>query len=212
MKSIFSSFLFTLLITNISFAQPIKGTYVIGGGVSINYNKTPTLSYSSERTSFSISPSFGRFVSEKYQLEGGLGYSFQHQTNNINQEYFVSQNIHSFSIKFGITRYFPIADRFFFTLGANIIPAYGVANSNSVLLGVETNNKVSNISGTLNVSPGLTYFINNKWMLYSYIGLMNYEITHYNESEQTEHNFFASISANSFGLGVRYILGNKTNP
>lgn len=210
MKSIIIGSIFTLFITCISFAQPIKGTYVLGGSAGVSFNKSPSDLYKLQRTHFTLSPSFGKFISEKYQLEVGLGYTRQNQLHETDSDNFSRQTSHSLSIRFITTRFFPIADKLYFTLGAAVIPAYVTTRTKSKSFGVEDNIESNSIAARLNISPGLTYFINNKWMLYSYMGVLNYGITYDTDSKLIGHNFYANVTANSFGLGARYIIGMKT--
>ncbi|MFT7344394.1 MAG: hypothetical protein ACI9XP_000978 [Lentimonas sp.] len=212
MKHIITASIFTLFFTCISFAQLTKGTYVLGGSASFSFNKTPSQNYKSQRTSFTISPGFGKFISDKYLVEGGLGYTRLSQILESDSENFSRQTSHLLSIRFGATRYFPIADQLYFTIGASISPAYAISIAEFESNGVEQSMESNNISGRLQISPGLTYFINKKWMLYSYMGMLNYEITYNTSSKLIGHNLYANLSANSFGLGARYIIEAKNRP
>ncbi|MFT6138482.1 MAG: hypothetical protein ACJAUJ_001576 [Salibacteraceae bacterium] len=210
MKSIFTGLILTLFITWNSSAQLTEGSYVLGGSAGVSFSKSPHEVYNLQRTSFSVTPNFGKFISKKYLLEGGLGYTFQRNNNQFGFGNFSRQTSHFFSVRFGATRFFPIVDELYFTLGATVIPAYVISRSESESEGVIMEDRSNMISARLNIAPGLTYFINKKWMLYTYVGVLNYEITHNSSTNLTGHNFYANVSANSFGVGARYILGEKT--
>lgn len=208
MKSIIITSIFTLFFACISFAQPTEGTYVVGGHANFGYSKPQSDLVKSQRTNFTISPSIGKFISEKYQISFGLGYSHHNRKEETSSGSYFKQTAHSFSIRFATTRYFPIADKLYFTLEAAIIPSYDVNLSETEYAGIE--NKSNNISARLNISPGLTYFINKKWMLYSSIGILWYDASYNTKTELTGHQVSFSVSPNSFGLGARYIIGAKT--
>jgi hypothetical protein len=210
MKSIFTGLIFTVFISCNSFSQLTEGSYVLGGGVGFSFSKTPGEVINRERTSASITPNFGKFVSKKYLLEVGLGYSYQNRTNQYNSDYFFSQTSNLFSIRFGATRFFPLVDRLYFTLGASIAPAFINSVSETESSGNFLEDESSSFSASLNIAPGLTYFINKRWMLYTSVGVLNYEISHNTSTNLTGHNFYANVSANSFLVGARYILGKKT--
>ncbi|MFT5860997.1 MAG: hypothetical protein ACI865_003115 [Flavobacteriaceae bacterium] len=212
MKFIITSLIFTLFIACISFAQPISGTYILGGSGSVSFNKSPSETYNLNSIRFGISPSIGKFISEKYVMEGGLGYSgyTQNQINLADPSDFSRFSSHSFSLRFGITRFFPITDKLYFTLGTAIVPAYVFERLESESIGGPTSTDSKKYTGRFVISPGLTYFINDNWMLYSYMGVLNYEIGYDSEKELFGHSFYARLSANSFGIGARYILMGKT--
>lgn len=208
MKTIIITLIFTFFITCVSFAQPTEGTYVVGGHANFGYSKPQSDLVKSQRTNFTISPSIGKFISEKYQIAFGLGYSHSNRKEEMSSGSYFKQTAHSFSIRFATTRYFPIADKLYFTLEAAITPSYDVNFSKTEYIGVE--NQSNNISARLNISPGLTYFINKKWMLYSSIGVLWYDASYNTETELIGHEIQTSLSPNSFGLGARYIIGAKS--
>lgn len=207
MKSILFAFLF---IAAFSYAQPVKGTFVIGGNASFNFSQLPSSTGKLQNTNFSISPGIGHFISSKFLLEYGLSYRIMSTFNSTNQNINSRTNNSNYSIKFGLTRYFQIAEKLYFTVGTYVLPTYEVSSLKNTTFGVETTSRATAFIGSINVSPGLTYFINQKWMLYSYVGVMNYDIKFNLTNDIVSHNFNANISFNSFGLGVRYILGQGT--
>lgn len=210
MKSIFTGLIFTVFISCNSSAQLTKGSYVVGGSASFSFSKSPDDINSRESKTGSITPNFGKFVSEKYLLEVGLGYAYENRSFQFGNDYFNRQTSNLFSIQFGATRFFPIADQLYFTLGASITPAFKISKSETESNGNFFDEESSTISAKLNIAPGLAYFINKKWMIYSFVGALNYEVDHNTSSNLTGHEFYVNVSANSFGLGARYILGKKT--
>ena len=59
------------------------------------------------------------------------------------------------------------------------------------------------------IAPGISYFINDKWMLNTTIGSLNYSINYRRYSEDKFHNFGYSFSSTPINLGVRYLLGGS---
>ena len=63
----------------------------------------------------------------------------------------------------------------------------------------------------MNIAPGLSYFLNRKWMLYTYVVVLNYGLNYNLDTDEIGHNLYLNLQANSFGIGVRYVLGKGTN-
>jgi hypothetical protein len=102
-----------------------------------------------------------------------------------------------------------MADKLYFTLGANIAAGYSSSHSETVIFGASTETESADVSGSINVSPGLSYFINKKWILHSSVGLMSYQASSRVDSKFTDHRFSMFGSSNSFVLGVSYVLGTN---
>jgi hypothetical protein len=113
MKSIlFNAFLFVSFIAN---AQFMKDDKFIGGTFYATVQKSSNGSNSEGNySSCTLSPSGGFFLNDKYAIGGGIGYSVTRQKYeydpDVNQEYRINAvEVHAFA-----SRYFVIADRFFF--------------------------------------------------------------------------------------------------
>lgn len=200
-----------LFIARSSFAQLTPGSYVLGGSVGFGFIKTPNGTSERQTASFNITPGIGKFTSEKYFIEGGLGYSMYSRSLKTESSYSSKDIGHSFNARFGITRFFPIVDRLYFTLGGHISPSYSTNSNETESISGMTTNESSSISSRISISPGLSYFVNRKWMLYTYVGLFNYELIYNIDSDQIGHGLFLSAKSNSFGVGMRYIIGKGTN-
>lgn len=215
MKLLFT-FITVIFITNASLAQLTPGSYIVGGNLGLGYNKTPAPSGNSNSQSFSarINPSIGKFISEKYVLHGGVGYSLRTRRSELEQplgNYISRNNEHSFSLNFGVTRYFPVADRLYVTLGTSISPTFSTLHEESGYPNNISSDNRSTLSAGISVAPGLTYFINKKWMLNSSIGVASYRMNYNMETEKLGHNMYLNLRANAFTVGVRYILGSGTS-
>ncbi|WP_107039747.1 outer membrane beta-barrel protein [Brumimicrobium mesophilum] len=183
------------------FSQPTKGDYILGGTLGFNLNTTPILGVQSRSLRFLIAPSFGKFISDKYLIRGGLGYS--HSSNYYGSSSFenIAGRTNSFSLRFGVTRFYPIVDKLYFTLEGYIGGGLVLDNFSNGNLNTNSTN------ATIGVSPGLTYFINNRWMINSSMGVVNYKVS--GGSGVNTHTINADLSANSFRLGVSYIFKGK---
>jgi hypothetical protein len=210
MKFILTSII-GLLITISSFAQITPGSYVLGGGLGFGYSKTPNTTSESQSTSFRISPGIGKFISEKHLIDGGVEYSFNTRSLQSQSDYFQKNTTHFAGIRFGLTKYIPIIDQLYFTVGAHAIPSYSTTLSESTISGSATQNTTSTVQARLNIAPGLTYFINKKWMLYTYVGVLNYGLKYNLTTEKIGHNLYLNLQSNSFGVGARYVIGKGTS-
>lgn len=216
MKTILFTAILSIALTVPSFAQslqptefskPIKGDYIIGGTLGFNLNSSPNLGLKSRSMNFSIAPSFGKFISEKYLLHGGLGYSFNNSYSSSTNNDFIKSMSHGINLRFGITRFMPISEKLFFTADAFIGTGIGFGKTKSSMF--ESMNQLRNINATIGIAPGLAYFINSQWMIYSNIGLLNYTISHDSNAKRTTQSVNLNLSANSFKIGVNYIFKGK---
>ncbi len=200
-----------LFITTSSFAQLTPGSYVVGGGVGFGFSKSPNQGYDSQNTTFTVYPGFGKFTSEKYLFEGGVGYGFfSHKADNLLGSS-INQSAHSYSARFGVTRFIPIIDRLYLNIGAFLTPVYSSSRTkNTNSSGFQSESERSNISGSVIIAPGLSYFVNKQWMLFAQVGGLNYRVSKFNDSNDLYHDLSFNLSANSYNLGLRYILGNGT--
>lgn len=210
MKTLFTITI-AFFISSASFAQLTPGSYVLGGGLGFSFSKSPGTTSNTKSTSFQLSPGIGKFISEKFLLDGGLEYSYVSRSSSQQSNYNQSSTGHFFGMRFGATRFFPIVDRLYFTLGAHIIPSYTKSRNEWSTSTSEGESTSENIEARLNVAPGLSYFINRKWMLFSYVGVLNYGVNYNMDTEDVGHNLYLNLQSNSFGIGVRYVLGKGTN-
>lgn len=191
-----------------SSAQITKSSYVVGGSSSFSFNTDNNFVGELNTISFSIKPDIGKFVSEKWLIGGGVGYSIS-KTRQSNF-YITSEGlVQSFSGNFAATRFYSIADKFYFTCEFSLGATYSIRSSKLYTDTGPMESSSSIISPNIGVSPGLTYFVNEKWMIYARVGALSYNYAHRIESKTGSHSLGYSLQANSFGIGVRYILGSK---
>jgi hypothetical protein len=210
MKIILASVI-TLFAFSSTFAQITPKSYTLGGSIDVGFNKMPGQLVELHTTSLSIAPGIGKFISDKYFIEGGVGYSlfarkYDEQSNIIHRTF-----VHTFSTSFGITRYFPVMDRLYLTFGGQITPAYATVINRTSNYGFTSSSKNDFFLTSVSLSPGLTFFIDKKWMLYASVSLLNYDLIYDFEQDLVGHNLFLSTRSNSFSIGARYVLGAGTN-
>src|SRR4051812_11775993 len=115
MKNIAIIAVFSICSISVS-AQFVKGDKFIGLNASVSIQNTPatdTNSSSSTTRSFSITPQFGSFVSDKTAIGGSLGYSHSRSTNTFFDD--VSSNTNqSLAAGLFVRRYFQFSEKFYF--------------------------------------------------------------------------------------------------
>lgn len=209
MKIHFLTFTISLVTTFCASAQITPKSYTIGGGFSIAYTESGSnASNSSQQFNLSISPTIGKFTSEKWLLQAGVGYGLTiFSTNQVYPKPLRSS--HSFNLTAGATRFFPISERFYFTLGGYITPEFSKTLVRTDMNGTIQEDTHSTLSGNASISPGLTYFINKKWMLYSQFGALGYDISSHSNTDKISHGVSMNLNSSSYRIGVRYIFGGK---
>ena len=190
-------------------AQIPESSYIVGGSSSFNLTTNPD-DGKILRASFSIRPEIGKFVSEKWLIGGGVGYSIS-QSQSSNGFLSNSARTQEFSGNFSATRFYPLAEKFYFTCEYGLGVSYSFTHYESLMNSVlQIENSTSETSSGIAVSPGLAYFINNKWMIYARMGSLSYRYAHNLDTKTGYHNVGYHLRANSFGIGARYILGAKS--
>lgn len=83
MKSVTLVLLFSICIIFISTTHPTKSDYVIYGSLAFNYKNLPTSLDKRKTLNFAIFPTFRKFISKRFLLNSGTGYSFNSTTEKI---------------------------------------------------------------------------------------------------------------------------------
>jgi hypothetical protein len=197
MKSIlFSTFLFVSVIAN---AQFMKDDKFIGGTFYATVQKSSNGSNSEGNySSCTLSPSGGFFLNDKYAIGGGIGYSVTRQKYeydpDVNQEYRINAvEVHAFA-----SRYFVIADRFFFRATGSLY--YDREHR------IEENNdaefKSKSYTIGINIRPSLLFFPTSNWGIEAGIG--NFGISHWRSLSYENKSTSVSLDYGSFYLGFAY--------
>ena len=141
-------------------AQFDKGQKILGGSVSFNTSKSENSSgISSTQLSTAFQPSVGWFTKPNHLFGFGFQYSFLHSnitSSNINSIVPVEQNSNFVGLSILSQRFFPLADRFYFTVSTAGSVTYNFGKSIFKSASTEVrNNKGYSINAGL--SPGITY-------------------------------------------------------
>jgi hypothetical protein len=122
---------------------------------------------------FIIYPGVVKFVSKKWLIGCRLGHSISHSKNNNGNS---SSRIYQQGISgnFAATRFYSLADKLFFTCEYKLGVGYSLRDTEFESNSQVTESKNSSMGPIIEVSPGLAYFINDKWMIYSQMGSLAY--------------------------------------
>jgi hypothetical protein len=210
-----------------SLAQPKRGSMFIGGKISSSKTKIPmslTNNSSNNISGLSISPNLGYFLSNKLALVLEMSYSTDKVDNSvINYTVTSITNYKSYNYMASLfVRYYrAISDKLYFSLN-NGIGFYQFDSKNEVTNIDVKNNKTSSKtttekinSYTINISPGLDYFIAPHWGLRTTIGSMEYSINSQksnNGNIQKSNNFSLNtsiINLTSLTITLNYFFDSK---
>jgi len=236
MKNLVLIFVILIGITFNSSAQIQKGAMLIGGNAYLNIQEsndgfnTYNLELednSYKRTDLLVRPQFGVFINESMLLGIGINYEFSKtKSKSINlitfEEY---ENIHKSNLIFinpYFKKFFKVKDDFFVTTSFNFLIGFGKRKTESEnYYGYNDNRKyeLNIFEYRLNVSPGLTYFLNDKWALNANIGQFFYSHTketpdNYKgvseKPKNIEKKYGLSFKFNTFSIGIQYYLRNNS--
>jgi hypothetical protein len=199
-----------LLLPLAGMAQFNKGQVFLGGSMSVQnqyYSSTKTLN-----NSFSILPTAGYFINEKWALGGSAGYSYSDQrstnTNSLGSNSFKNS---SFSISAGMfgRRYFAISERFFFVLEGNLnfrrSRSSGSSEQRDVTGTVITTGSFNSPTYTIGASvrPLFIFFPLPRWGLEAGLGSLSVSRQE-NLSDHTGVNSSSLSVSGTFAFGITY--------
>jgi len=194
-----------LLTTIQSYGQFSKGDKVLGGTFSIS-----SLSAASDgnpdrkSSSLSLSPYFGVLVSKNLEIGGSIGYSSQYSEFKNYSNYVAESKSHNLSFGFYVQRYFPITDKFLFSITGIMYYAAGRNRSNTRNTNTDEvyEDETRQFETGLNIKPGFIFFPSQKWAFRANIGNIGYSYSK-NKTDNDWQNSFG-INYGSIGLGVAY--------
>lgn len=214
-----------MTLTLVSYAQIQKGAILTGGAFSFNKRKNETeftlgndislVEFGRKSSFIAIRPQIGVFSSASTLL--GIGISYEHSASE-RTVYFngdpmiVSEKTNTYFINPYYTKFGQLTDKLYFRTSINFLIGLG-SDKGKYLEGLETRSDVFEFR--LNVTPGLTYFISEKWALSGSIGQLFYDrrqetlTTDLGGSEQPRNvdvNYGMSFSFNTFSFGFQYLL------
>lgn len=191
-----------------SFSQITPSSYAVGGSSSLMLSSSPGGS-NFLKTTFSINPEIGKFVSEKWYIGGGLGYTFNQQRMKPSSDEKLTSHSNSFSGNFVATRYYPLSEKFYFTMEYGLGGSFSLFQNQFLPDSLVSANINKSIGLGIGASPGFAYFITNKWIIFARLGRISYNFSKTFEFDNATHSLGYSFQGNSFGLGVRYGFGGK---
>lgn len=214
-----------LLISGTAFSQLTKGALLLEGSGSLGFSKSDD-EYGTSQTSenksfqFSLRPSLGIMLSEKWMLGAGIGYNYRSSfsENDINSIAQTSDRItNTFLLTTFLRRYAHLTDKLYFTATLNASGGLGKSKDVTDYEGIDPEtSKYDTYEAGVSVVPGLTYFVTNKWAITGSIGqvYVNFDWREsQNEDEKSKHfatNGGLNFSLNTFSIGVQYFLRNGT--
>lgn len=221
MKNVFVALI--LLLTTTSYGQINKGAIFIGGSLNLNFSKNDSdlpaiISLGNQKSiSSSLHPMAGVFLSENWQIGGGFEYA--HSSYRYDYSYYVGgdlmeswqkQKSNLYSIDIFVTRYIHIKNAFYFNISCNLNA--GVGNVNYYSPGLEDQTYDQSAIG-MKLSPGLTYFVSNRWAIAASMGELyakhqTIKNSDFDQDAKTTTAGF-SLKANTFSIGVQYYLNNS---
>jgi hypothetical protein len=220
-------------ITLNSSAQIQKGAMLIGGNVSFNVQEinhefwpmSKILDNNSDKiTFFSATPQYGIFINESTLIGMGIFYEYSK-----NEEKYIDpisfgeeEDIYKSNLVFinpHIKKIFKVKENFFVTTNLNFLIGFGKIKIESHYWPDKGEIEINLFEYRLNVSPGLTYFLNEKWALNANIGQLFYShqketpdnYTGFSEQPKNIHKDFGlSFKFNTFSIGIQYYLRNNS--
>ncbi len=216
-----------LIVTPFSFcqAQLQKGNMLLEGSLNIS-SESSTNEFNlfgvvndteTSNTLLSFSPRLGWFTGNNALL--GIGLTYEHRLFKVIDNFDVVQNNeiitrnNLFLINPYFTKFSPIADKLYLTTTINLAVGFGNESSDF------TNNEQTAdlVELRLNIVPGLTYFVSEKWALQANVGQLFYRYRRSklsdaipNELINSSSNYGISFSANTFRVGFQYFISRKS--
>lgn len=196
-------------------AQLSKGSLMIGGSVNFSRNNEVFSDASGISsilsTSAGFSPRAGLMLSEKSMFgvsimynEYGYRYDYPTYHNEYKQQEFAAGPL--------FRQYFPLGERAaFFLQGLALFKIGKTTNSG----GNPFRNDVKDTNGlSVSISPGVNYFLNDRWALEATLGSINYSTLNADASDNSPsfggdsklNNVNFNLGFSSFTLGINYII------
>ena len=205
MKQIFLTVL--LLNSFASYCQFIKGDKYLGGTIYLNTQRAPDSQnggLTNLVNSFSISPSVGFLLNEKFAVGGQIGYSSYYSKSTNFAPYVSESKSSSIGIGFFARRFYKISDRFLFSI-IGLINFNRGSNANTqtnTSANTVTESETQNYQLSTSIRPAFVFFPSPKWGFEASVGNISYSIDR-NLSNDEKSNFF-NINYGTISLGLSY--------
>lgn len=197
--------LFTVFSITVSNSQIQKGSYLLDLDLSANFSNRENSISSYSNSNLSIGPSAGLFLSEKAMFQVGLFYNIN-MNEYIHGETVSEGQNYQLGGFLGYTRYISMSDKLYLNLGGTVGAGYSydeIVETHSGITVVDAQSEYLLLN--FNLRPGISYFINPRWIIGANIGRLFYSIE--TNSEETYQNAGFSFSGNTFGVSFSYVIG-----
>ncbi len=212
-----------LLISSTAFSQLTKGALLLEGSGNVGSSKSESEELGSvvsnnKQFSFSLRPSLGIMISEKWMLGAGIGYDYGSSSSEYTYLSQINeQTSNAFLLNAFLRRYAKLNDKLYFTATLNAGGGLGTikAEMDDDVSDPETTD-YDTYQASISVAPGLTYFISTKWAITGSIGQLytNFYWRKTEDEGEENKNFSSSTGLNfrlnTFSIGVQYFLRNGT--
>jgi hypothetical protein len=208
------------------YSQTEKGNMLIGGQISISGNTSSALDSMSlnttRSTSFSLIPNVGFFICNNFAIGASLNFGISNTTykdEDLPSSIYTQTSASDYTYGIGVfaRKYFKIADKFMFFINGGISYSYltgkTTETTNSPNIDILSNNippQTDKIS--VNINPGLVYFISPKLgietsfgsLYYNYTTTKNKNVSYDNHDNNSSYGINLNIS--TLSLGLHYYL------
>lgn len=203
-------FIFLILFPFFLTAQPFQGQKFIGG--SVQFSAVSNKEEGIRASSFSISPSIGGMLSDRFAIGLSFGYGYRQTAGGSVSVidpltgFFtrVTTKTHrtNLSVKPYVFWVFPISEK----LSFNLFTSIGAGVSKTQFDEAPSNDEESYYL-TANASPALYYFIHDHFALTGAFGGLSFHRTFDDETGDVNSLSFSLLS--NFSLGARYFWGSQ---
>jgi len=188
-------------------AQIVSKSRLIGLNLGLQSQYAPNAAINYSSSSFNFQPSFGKFLNEKWLFSMGPEYFY---TTSTSAQYYSSSRLstHTIGLNAGMTRFVPIFEKLYFTLGGNLYSRLSFSqNKITAFDGTTTFYRDNANNSGLIILPGFAYYLNQRWIITAGFGQLSYDLLINDNS--TIHRLNFNLSTSSLGFGFRYVLGAK---
>lgn len=231
MNRLFTAVIFCFLIPFVSNAQISKGTWLLGGSISLGGNGSTSNDsinpFSNKRINVSFSPTAGIFVTDRWVvgLSPSWGYSREENTNRNNQPYHSIYKSSSYGVSLFTRYYVPLSRKWYafgnistltFTRGKSVYNTTPAVGENSI-------RDVTRFEGYgigAALSLGATYLVTPGIGIEASVGSIGYNFSRIRYKTEPELGIGRETTMNANGggltfqpfdlmLGVRFYLGKN---
>lgn len=214
----FLPILFVSLLSTSLFSQSKIGKLFVGGQINVSgYNNQDTEilrgnneEYEYTYFSLSVNPRAGRFINENTAIGLGVNYQFYYSgsqlvvNNSANGRGF-SHSYHILSLNPHLTKFYPLIDKLYLTTDLNLSAGAGRSDLGG--------NSYNLITFGIRFTPGISYFMNDKWLLNVGLGDAHYDWTREtlaegvsDEGRRIRHNYGVRFRLSRLYLGLQYFI------